>query len=291
MVNAKSIREAGERIMDEITDSVGEGGVNKPADVRIVQQLLNQHMLALGLPLLLVDNDAGDNTIKAIREYQRQVLGLADPDGRIDPGGRTWRSLDAGTGVPVPAPPAGKAASLSGKSWWLANQAHYPNSAALADLVSPFRENVARFTDALKAAGARVSVSATRRNEGRARLMNSCWRVANGSLKPGDVPPIEDCNIKWDHGDAAASRRGAQEMVDMFRIAFQPSLTSLHIQGRAIDMTISWDGTIQVKDAAGAPRAVSAPRNGDNKVLQAIGASYGVKKLATDPPHWSDTGH
>ena len=86
--------------MDEIEDSVGAGGMNRASDVRIVQQLLNQHMLALGLPLLAVDNVAGRNTIKGIREYQRQVVGLSRPDGRIDPGGRTWRSLDAGTGVP-----------------------------------------------------------------------------------------------------------------------------------------------------------------------------------------------
>ena len=275
--------------MDEIDASVGAGGVNKPADVRIVQQLLNQHMLGLGLPLLLVDNECGDNTIEAIKLYQKEVVGVARPDGRVDPGGRTWKALDAGSGVHVPAAAAG--AIRSGKNWWLANQANYPNSAALADLDSPFRENVIRFTDALKAAGARVSVSATRRNESRAKLMNACWRVANGSLKPRDVPRIEGCDIKWDHGDDAASRRGAQERVDLFKIAFQPSLTSLHIVGRAIDMTISWEGTIQVRDAQGNLRSVSAPRSGENKVLQAIGASYGVKKLATDPPHWSDTGH
>lgn len=86
--------------MDEIEDSVGAGGVNHASDVRIVQQLLNQHMRSLGLPLLGVDSEAGDITIAAIREYQRQVAGLARPDGRIDPGGRTWRLLDAGTGVP-----------------------------------------------------------------------------------------------------------------------------------------------------------------------------------------------
>ena len=278
--------------MDEIEDSVGAGGVNRASDVRIVQQLLNQHMLALGLPLLLVDNDSGDNTIEGIREYQRQVVGLATPDGRIDPGGRTWRLLDAGTGVPAPAPTVAiGGASLSGRSWLQANQARFPNSAMLADLASPFRENVVRFTDSLKAAGAKIRVSATRRNEGRAKLMNACWRIAEGSLKPGDVPAIADCDIKWDHGDDKASRRGAREMVETFGIAFPPSLTSLHILGRAIDMTISWEGTIKVADARGALRAVSAPRDGSNKVLQAIGASYGVRKLATDPPHWSDTGH
>jgi hypothetical protein len=285
------IRRGGLVVMDEIDAPVGAGGVNRPADVRIVQQLLNQHMLALGLPLLVVDSECGDNTIKALRQYQKDVVGLSNPDGRVDPGGQTWKALDAGTGVPIPAKPPGASAALSGKAWWRANQANYPNSAFLADLALPFRENVVRFTDALKAAGAKISVSATRRNENRAKLMNACWRIADGSLAACDVPAILGCDIRWDHGDDEASRRGAKEMVEMFQIAFQPSLTSLHILGRAVDMTISWEGTIQVKDAQGRLRAVSAPRSGENKVLQTIGASYGVVKLASDPPHWSDTGH
>ena len=30
--------------------------------------------------------------------------------------------------------------------------------------------------------------------------------------------------------------------------------------------------------------------DGDNKELQAVGETYGVKKLASDPPHWSYNG-
>lgn len=273
--------------MVEISASVGKSGVNRRADVRIVQRLLAPHAVPLGLPPLGVDGDAGDNTIRAIREYQHQVVGIADPDGRVDPGGRSWKALAAGDGVAVPPDPG----SLSGKVWWTANQARFPNSAALADLASPFRENVMRFVDALKAAGATVGVSATLRNGSRAQLMNACWRVSKGTLAPRDVPAIADCAIQWDHGSADASRLGAQEMVDMFQIAFQPSLTSLHIKGRAIDMTIGWTGTIRVKDANGIVRTLGAPRDNGNPTLQRIGATYGVKKLASDPPHWSDNGH
>jgi hypothetical protein len=273
--------------MVEISASVGAGGANRSEDVRTVQALLNRHVHALGLPLLAIDDDAGDNTVTAIRAYQDKVVGLGKPDGKVDPGGRTWKALAAGKTVAAPS----DAGLLSGKAWWDANQARFPNSAALADLAPAFRDKVTRFIAALKDAGAQVSVSATRRNESRARLMNACWRIAKGSLKPRDVPPIADCAIQWDHGSDAASRRGAQEMVDMFRIAFQPSVTSLHIKGRAIDMTIGWEGTIRVKDANGVSKSVGAPRDGSNKTLHAIGASYGVIKLASDPPHWSDNGH
>jgi len=60
-------------------------------------------------------------------------------------------------------------------------------------------------------------------------------------------------------------------MVAGYGIAYRPALTSRHIQGRAIDMRITgWKGTEQE--------------------LYARGASFGVRKLIKDPPHWSDDG-
>ncbi len=56
-------------------------------------------------------------------------------------------------------------------------------------------------------------------------------------------------------------------------------------------MTIGWNGTIKVKDRQGKAREVGAPRSGDtNPDLLGIGAGYGVIKLVSDPPHWSDDG-
>jgi hypothetical protein len=137
----------------EINGSVGKGGANSQQDVLLVQQLLNAHVKALGLPALVEDGQIGANTIGAIRKYQQMVCGHGKPDGRIDVGGGTWKSLSAGDAVVAPpAPPAG-GSSLSGKAWWHANQASFPNSAKLADLNPPFRDKAIAFTDALKAAG------------------------------------------------------------------------------------------------------------------------------------------
>jgi hypothetical protein len=80
-------------------------------------------------------------------------------------------------------------------------------------------------------------------------------------------------------------------MVDLFDIVFQPSLASRHIPGLAIDMTISWSGTIKVRNASGKDVALSTPVDDTNTTLHGIGASYGVRKLLSDPPHWSDNGH
>jgi hypothetical protein len=271
--------------------SVGKGAINALADVLVVQHLLNDWLADTGQTLLPTTGNCGPLTLAAIEAFQVRVLGATRPDARIDPGGRTWNALSNRSTAPTPAP-APAAATLSGAAWWHANQARFPNSAAIADLIQPFRDNVTAFVAALKQAGATVKVSATLRNRTRAQLMHYSWRIAHDTIAPEDVPALPGCAIIWDHKDPGRSKQGAQEMVDLFGIAFQPSLTSRHIEGRAIDMTIGWAGTIQVEDKVGRPRPVSAPRSGDtNKDLHAIGATYGVLKLASDPPHWSDDGH
>lgn len=263
--------------------SVGKGGVNDLADVIVVQHLLNDWLDATGQPALNPDGDCGTRTITAITAYQAQVVGLPKPDGLVTPGGKTWTALASGQG---------SAASLSGAAWWQANQAKYPNSDQLTALASPFKERAAAFVDALKTAGAKVTVSATLRNRTRAHLMHYSWRVSRGEVAPRDVPAVAGLAIRWDHGDLAKSKKGAKEMADLFGIAFQPSLTSLHIEGRAVDMTINWTGTIEVKDKTGKKRPIGAPRTGEaNTELHKIGATYGVIKLLSDPPHWSDNGH
>ncbi|WP_052507703.1 peptidoglycan-binding domain-containing protein [Sphingomonas hengshuiensis] len=266
-----------------IAASVGTGGANDLADVIVVQHLLNAWLTATGQEALPTAGTCGPRTIAAIKGFQSRVMGRTAPDGRIDPGGQTWAALTAAANPPAP---------LSGAAWWHANQARFPNSAALADLAPPFRDKAKAFVQAMRDAGASVTLSATLRNRTRAHLMHYCWRIAKGDVAPGAVPALPGCAIRWDHGDTARSKRGAQEMVDLFAIAYQPSLTSRHIEGRAVDMTIGWTGTITVRDATGAPRPLAAPRSGEsNADLHRIGKSYGVFKLLSDPPHWSDDGH
>ncbi|HEV2748164.1 MAG TPA: peptidoglycan-binding domain-containing protein [Allosphingosinicella sp.] len=276
--------------MAVLSGSVGKGGKNLAADVIMVQQLLNEHVASLGLPTLVVDGDNGPNTIEAIRRYQKLAVGIAAPDGRIDPGGRTWTALAARTAVGAPPLPPTNAA-LSGAAWWHANQAKYPNSNKLIDLVPPFRAKAVQFTGALAAAGARVSVSSTLRHRNRAYLMHFSWKIAKGMIAAGRVPPQPGVAIAWDHGNPPRSKRAAQEMVALFGMRFIAALNSNHIEGQAIDMTISWTGTLRIVDAGGRSHALGGPRNGAaNRDLHDIGASYGVRKLVSDPPHWSDTG-
>jgi hypothetical protein len=82
-----------------IQASVGRGGVNRPADVVRVQALLNANLskLAPGTAPLAADGKVGPKTIAAIEDFQRRVVKMTRPDGRVDPDGKTFRALTGDT--------------------------------------------------------------------------------------------------------------------------------------------------------------------------------------------------
>ena len=54
-------------------------------------------------------------------------------------------------------------------------------------------------------------------------------------------------------------------MVKAYEIVAEPSLTSLHIKGLAVDMDISWSGSLKIADKSGAAHTISsAPLDGTN---------------------------
>jgi hypothetical protein len=184
-------------------------------------------------------------------------------------------------------------ADLSGKDWWHKNQAKYPNSQSVDDLDPGFRSSVEDFLSSLRTAGASVVISSTRRNATRAFLMHYSWQVAYGEIDPAEVPQRSGLTIEWDHGNVEKSKRGALEMVTLFNMAHIAALNSNHIAGKAIDMNISWNGTLVLtRPTPLLAKIESLPRTGrDNRELHDIGAAtFGVRKLRSDPPHWSYNG-
>jgi hypothetical protein len=270
--------------MSTLTASVGRAGINHPDDVRTIQTLLNKNR-SLGQSLIAANGLMNAETIAAIEEFQRRVVNLQNPDGRVDPDGKTLKALDAG-GSQTSA-----ATNLSGAAWWHANQAKFPGISRVEDLEPTFRAKLQEFLAALKAAGATITISATLRSKQRFYLMRHSFLIANGSESPSAVPAEPGVNIVWDHGDLAKSKRAAQDMADLFEIVHEPSPDSLHMKGLAIDMTIIWSGTLAIRAKAGQVFRIDAPRDGGNRTLHTVGASYGVIKLIGDPPHWSATGH
>ncbi|MCH9680571.1 MAG: peptidoglycan-binding protein [Deltaproteobacteria bacterium] len=73
--------------VEVLAGSVGAGGRNDSDDVKAVQHLLADAGVNPGA----IDGIAGSKTIAAIRKFQGRFL--SNPDGRVDPNGRTWREL------------------------------------------------------------------------------------------------------------------------------------------------------------------------------------------------------
>jgi hypothetical protein len=96
--------------MTNISASVGRGGVNRLSDVKTVQKLLNEN-IGLITPLRPLDEDGriGPNTLSAIEEFQRRVVGMLKPDRRVDPNGRTWSALTKTSSGANPTPAVGSA--------------------------------------------------------------------------------------------------------------------------------------------------------------------------------------
>ena len=187
------------------------------------------------------------------------------------------------------------AKKLSGASW----VDEFPTSTDTADLVTPFRTHVEKFIAALEAAGAVVTIGATLRPKQRAYLMHWSFRIARKGYDAAKVPAMKGVDIEWVHVDSngkknsAATRANAEQMVLGYEIAYAPALVSRHTEGKAIDMSISWTGTVlTIKNGAGKDVTIKhGVKSGGNHELHKVGQSYHVIKLVGDPPHWSSDGH
>jgi len=181
---------------------------------------------------------------------------------------QTDRTEDAGT----------HALELSGAVW----VDRFPTSTSVEDLSADFRRSVNSFIDAIKNAGGSVTITATYRPPERAYLMHYAWEVARGKVKPNAVPAMTGVNIQWDHGDEKASRQAAADMVRGYNIVYRPSLTTNHANQTAIDMSISGMIGKKIKNKDGEEIEIKTLSD-----LNAVGATYGVHKNPSDPPHWS----
>jgi hypothetical protein len=182
---------------------------------------------------------------------------------------------------------------LSGTVW----VSRFPDAKNTSALADDFRDGCEAFIGAMEAGGIRVMVNSTRRPTERAYLMHFSWRIHKRTLNPQNVPPQAGVDIDWVHREAngkidlAVSRRAASAMVAAYGIAFAPSLTSRHIRGQAIDMSLHWSGVVTIKNNSGQDVSITgSPRDGFNTSLKKVGKSYGVVKHPSDPPHWSTDG-
>ena len=117
-----------------ISQSVGRGGDNRKPDARKIQTALNDVFPGT---LLKVDGDCGTLTIRRIERFQRRFL--QNPDGRVDPGGKTLKRLNAA----VPSLQAG----------WSGDSSKWSEAKKLASIDSQFRAKTVLILEALRADG------------------------------------------------------------------------------------------------------------------------------------------
>ena len=167
------------------------------------------------------------------------------------------------------------------------------DSKSVDDLEDLFKTKVNEFIKALEAAGANVDVVNTLRSEKRAYLFHWSWLIGLDKAKASEATERADVEIQWDHGDEEQSKKGAKEMIDGFGLAVPPNSTnapaldSRHIEGKAIDMNITWTDTIKVKNKDGTETSVKFDANVNaNTTLHGVGATYGVIKLKRQPILW-----
>jgi len=211
----------------------------------------------------------------------------------------------------VGASPAFRLKELSGPAWL----DRFPGSDRLDDLDPSFRTKVTNFIAALDNATidppAVVShpIEATYRPPERAYLFHWSYLIAKKRVHPRAaqdfaVPGFGPVEIEWWHGDLEKSRAAAYEMADRWKLlgaAVPPALASRHTQRLAIDMSVSWTGTLLVTDAGGVPVFVTGPPGSTNPKLMAVAATFGVVHFGyrvpyslaytnRDRPHWSTDG-
>jgi predicted chitinase len=245
-----------------------------------------------------INEVAGDSTDAAVKAVTRRInpalVGLSErkaffkkalkvltpPKSIIATGAKSTKR-------PIGFAPDASGSELSGPNWVL----RFPTSRSISDLDPPFARAVRNFVDAVESAGAKVRISATTRPKERAYLMHWAWMIAKGGVDPASIPPMAGVPVIWKHTTLTKSRAAARQMVAAYGMVHVAALNSRHTERRAIDMTISWKGTLRITRRDGSTEVIATqPRNGSNPRLVAVGAGYSVIKLVTDPPHWSDDG-
>ena len=182
----------------------------------------------------------------------------------------------------------------SGKTW----VKKFPGSNRIDDLEEGFREKAKAFIKAATDGGADVKIASTRRPRERAYLMHWSWMIVNRDQDAKKIPAMKGVDIDWWHGDQAASKKKAQEMVDAYgmgHLKVPPALSSRHTERKAIDMQIVWSGDLNIKKSDAATVEIGSRPRGRPRILhrsQSV-ATYGVIHFADVPKdkvHWSTDG-
>jgi hypothetical protein len=215
--------------MASISASVGKGGKNKPDDVTIVKGLLNKHRPAVGYGKLKDDAECDRDTVKAIDAFQR-AIGLKRPDSKVDPGGKTFKALEA---KELPKPEEAKPPAKGGKVTG--------NLSGVQSDIAEFVKAVAEFY------GADIRISSGKRDaraQGVAMFNNWTGNLKRGKIYnylTGNAKTLKELEALY--ATAAEDKTKTRKEADEAQAKFiqtcadiAPKL-SLHVAGKAIDIS------------------------------------------------------
>ena len=240
--------------------------------------------------------------------------GRAGVQRRKEPGPGSSEGGVYSDGPAEPAAPAALTAAqrLSGAHWKKIADDNWGGATPdIAELESSFGADLTKFLDMLAANNITYSLESGYRPPQRSYLFHWCVKVAKGKVAPKDVPAMDGVDIVWDHGNAAASRAGAQALADAFGLVGVAAHPSNHNAGTAVDMKLDFSGnpgnkltytiggktitrTIKTSDEArvGVSAKGKSISNIGGRELSKAGADFGVKRAVdSDIVHWSRTGN
>jgi len=243
-------------------------------------------------PPIKADGDFGARSVKGLKEaYKKRDIRLrSELEAQLQLATKTKLGSDLSLALDLFSKYAKQQRfCLSGPYW----ADRFPTSMLIADIASPFRERVLTFQKALLKAGCKVVVTATYRPRERAFLMHYAAQIHSGNVDPESVPALDGVDIDWVHYTPEGSLQAAQMMLDAYDIGDNPvALKSRHTQRLAVDWEVTWKGKIRIQDGYGRVVTIGDPPNStENQDMWKVGESFGVYKLAGDPPHWSVDGY
>ena len=187
-----------------------------------------------------------------------------------------------------------KVHQLSSGTWAWCNNSGYVNGQSLDQLEGDFKDKAKNIIGALRAAGVGVSVASTLRHPVRAAIMRYTFRYSREGVKDQ-----KSLDLMAKHGvTVTGDRKAATAAVAKFGIAYTPSVTSNHIYGHAVDMSLSnlpagkqiqlYGKTMTIQKGSASSKS-TAESVRLNNTLNYYGIA-GFKKMLSDKPHWSHNG-
>lgn len=173
---------------------------------------------------------------------------------------------------------------------WCTSQG-FSNSSSLDDLKGDFKEKAKTVINAVRSAGATVSVSSTLRHPGRAAMMAYARHFSDNQGKVTTAKSM----LKGLGVEVSGNKAGASAANASFGVGTNPvGLTSNHISGQAVDISISGlnsQASLSLGNEKLSVEKGSGSADRLNKTLRKSRTFDNFRWYGTgDPPHWSING-